>query len=133
MAHSIEARVPMLDHRLVELALSLSGDDLIENGVTKAVLRRALSDLLPTSVAARTDKLGFVTPLDHWFSSPGLAGFAREVFNSPATRNHGLVNADECLRLLDEVTRGTSRAFALWRALNVALWADIFLREAQRV
>jgi asparagine synthase (glutamine-hydrolysing) len=133
MAHSIEARVPMLDHRLVELALSLSGDDLIENGVTKTVLRRALSDLLPTSVASRVDKLGFVTPLDHWFSSPGLGQFAREVFNSPATRSGGLVNADECLRLLDEGTRGTSRAFALWRALNVALWADIFLREPQRV
>jgi len=133
MAHSIEARVPMLDHPLVELALSLSGDDLIENGVTKNVLRRALSDLLPTSVASRVDKLGFVTPLDHWFSSPGLSQFAREVFNSPATRNGGLVNADECLRLLDEVTRGTSRAFALWRALNLALWADVFLRETQRV
>ena len=133
MAHSIEARVPMLDHRLVELSFSLSGDDLIEDGVTKAVLRRALSDLLPTSVASRTDKLGFVTPLDHWWSSPGLGHFAREVFNSPATRGGGLVNADECLRLLDDVTRGPSGAFALWRALNVALWADIFLREPQRV
>ena len=132
MAHSIEARVPMLDHPLVELSFSLSGDDLIQSGVTKAVLRRALSDLLPPSVASRTDKLGFVTPLDHWWSS-GLGRFAREVFQSPTTRSRGLVNADECLRLLDNPARGNSGAFALWRALNVELWADVFLRETQLV
>ena len=132
MTHSIEARVPMLDHRLVELAFSLSGDDLIQSGVTKAVLRHALSDLLPTSVASRTDKLGFVTPLDHWWSS-GLGRFAREVFDSPTTRSRGLVDADECLRLLDNVERGNAGAFALWRALNVELWADVLLRETQRV
>src|SRR5207248_11248913 len=62
MAHAIEARVPLLDHRLVELALSLPGDELIRRGETKSVLRRALADLLPTQVRARRDKLGFVTP-----------------------------------------------------------------------
>ena len=132
MAHSIEARVPMLDHRLVELSFRLSGDDLIQSGVTKAVLRHALSDLLPPSVASRTDKLGFVTPLDQWWSS-GLGRFAREVFQSPSTRSRGLVNADECIRLLDNTARGNAGAFALWRALNVELWADVFLRETQLV
>ena len=80
MAHSIEARVPVLDHRLVELAFSLDGRNLIDHGITKAVFRRALDGLLPPKVAARTDKLGFVTPLDHWWSG-SLGGFARDVFS----------------------------------------------------
>src|SRR5207237_3087112 len=62
MAHSLEARVPFLDYRLVELLFSLEGGQLIERGRTKAVLRRALGDLLPPVVRDRVDKLGFVTP-----------------------------------------------------------------------
>src|SRR5207253_606053 len=62
MAHSLEARVPFLDYRLVELGFSLPGGELIGGGRTKDVLRRALGDLLPPVVRDRRDKLGFVTP-----------------------------------------------------------------------
>ena len=62
MAHSLEARVPFLDYRLVELLFSLRARDLISRGRTKDVLRRALADLLPPVVRDRVDKLGFVTP-----------------------------------------------------------------------
>ena len=53
MAHSLEARVPFLDYRLVELGFSLPGDELIRRGRTKDVLRRALADLLPPQVRER--------------------------------------------------------------------------------
>lgn len=128
MAHSIEARVPMLDHELVELALSLRGEDLIQDGMTKAVLRHALGDLLPHNVAARTDKIGFVTPLETWWSGD-LGEFAREVFSAPACRDRGLVDADECLGRLRDPGRS---GFELWRALNVELWAQAYLGPAQR-
>src|SRR5438045_264929 len=62
MAHSIEARVPFLDYRLVELCFSLPGGELVGGGQTKAVLRRALAGLLPPAVRERRDQLGFVTP-----------------------------------------------------------------------
>jgi asparagine synthase (glutamine-hydrolysing) len=130
MTHSIEARVPMLDHRLVELAFSLRGDDLIDHGVTKAVLRHALGDLLPETVAARTDKLGFVTPLAHWWAG-GLREFARDVFSSQASRERGLVDTAACLRRLDGSEPTKAEGFALWRALNVELWADAFLTPAR--
>src|SRR5207249_671941 len=67
MAHSLEARVPFLDFRLVELLFSLPGDELIRAGETKSILRRALGDLLPPSVRSRRDKLGFVTPTARFF------------------------------------------------------------------
>jgi asparagine synthase (glutamine-hydrolysing) len=128
MAHGIEARVPMLDHMLVELAFSLQGSDLIKNGVTKLAVRRGLSDLLPAEVAARTDKVGFVTPLSSWWRGD-LGAFAQEVFSSRACRDRGFVDVDECLRRLRDPG---SSGFELWRALNVELWAQAFLDSAQR-
>src|SRR5215204_5314383 len=58
MAHSIEARVPFLDHRLVEFALALGNDHKTVGADTKRVLRRAMKDVLPPPVLARRDKLG---------------------------------------------------------------------------
>ena len=59
MAHSIEARVPMLDHRVVEFAFMLPDDLKIRGVETKHVLREAMRGTLPESVRARTDKIGF--------------------------------------------------------------------------
>jgi len=62
MAHSIESRVPFLDHRLVELLFQFPDDLKINNGWTKFVLRQAMEGVLPKEIQWRTDKKGFVTP-----------------------------------------------------------------------
>jgi len=64
MAHSIEARVPYLDYRLVEFALSIPAEQKINGGLTKVVLREAMKDYLPPEVYNRRDKIGFSTPLE---------------------------------------------------------------------
>ena len=66
MAHSIEARLPFLDYRLVELMFSLEPRHLIHEGRAKVILRQALADLLPPRVLSRTDKVGFSTPEARW-------------------------------------------------------------------
>jgi asparagine synthase (glutamine-hydrolysing) len=71
MAHSIEARVPFADYRLVDYVFSLPGIYKIRHGWTKWLLRLAVADLLPPTIVWRTDKLGFATPLwaskqDEW-------------------------------------------------------------------
>jgi len=127
MAHSLEARVPLLDHRLVELAFSLPGGELIRRGETKSVLRRALADLLPPQVARRRDKLGFVTP-ESRFMQGALGDFAADVFASQSFRERGFVDAAAARRRLDRHRQGRLRAgMELWRALNVELWARRFL------
>jgi asparagine synthase (glutamine-hydrolysing) len=118
MAHSLEGRVPFLDHRLVELLYGLPATDLYDHGVTKRVLRRALSDLLPPEVRDRRDKLGFVTP-EQRFMRGALGRFARQVLDSPRTRDRGLLDVDAALRRLDKP--GTS--FDLWRCVSLELWA----------
>jgi asparagine synthase (glutamine-hydrolysing) len=123
MAHSLEARVPLLDHRLVELAFSLPGGELIRRGETKSVLRRALSDLLPPAVAMRRDKLGFVTP-EARFLRDALGDLAADVFASQSFRERGFVDAAAASRRLARHRRGDIRAgMELWRALNLELWA----------
>ncbi|MEW6542984.1 MAG: asparagine synthase (glutamine-hydrolyzing) [Nitrospirota bacterium] len=66
MAFSIEARVPFLDHRLVEWLAGLPPDCKVRDGVTKVVLREAMAGVLPETVRLRRDKMGFVTPEDRW-------------------------------------------------------------------
>lgn len=127
MAHSLEARVPLLDHRLVELAFSLPGDELIRNGETKSVLRRGLADLLPPAVASRRDKLGFVTP-EARFLRGALGGLAADTFSSQAFRERGFVDARAASRRLERHRRGEIRAgMEIWRVLNLELWARRFL------
>jgi len=127
MAHSLEARVPLLDHRLVQLAFSLSGRELIRRGETKYVLRQAMSDLLPPVVAARRDKLGFVTPERRFFRG-ALGELAVDVFSSQSFRQRGFVDAAAAIRRLGQHRRGERQAgMELWRALNLELWALHFL------
>ena len=127
MAHSLEARVPLLDHRLVELAFSLPGAELIRRGETKSVLRRALADLLPPTVAGRRDKLGFVTP-ESRFLRGALGNLAADVFASQSFRQRGFIDAEAATRRLRRHRAGDLRAgMELWRALNLELWARRFL------
>jgi asparagine synthase (glutamine-hydrolysing) len=127
MAHSLEARVPLLDHRLVELAFSLPGDELIRNGATKSVLRRALADMLPPEVASRRDKLGFVTP-EGRFMRGALGDLAADVFASSSFRARGFVDAKAASARLSSHRSGDQHAgMELWRALNLELWARRFL------
>jgi asparagine synthase (glutamine-hydrolysing) len=127
MTHSIEARVPFLDYRLVELLFSLEGSHLIERSRTKAILRRALHDLLPESVRERTDKLGFVTPEAAFFRG-ALGRLAADVFASQSFRERGFIDAAAASSRLERHRRGELNAgFELWRALNLELWARAFI------
>jgi asparagine synthase (glutamine-hydrolysing) len=127
MAHSLEARVPFLDYRLVELCFSLPGSELVGGGRTKAVLRRALGDLLPPLVRERRDKLGFVTPERLWLRSR-LGDLAADVFASRSFADRGFVDAAAARRRLERHrTGGVEAGMELWRALNLELWARAYL------
>ena len=127
MAHSLEARVPFLDHRLAELCFSLDARRLIDRGRTKAVLRDALADLLPEKVRERRDKLGFVTPEALWLRG-ALGDLAADVFSSRSFAERGWVDPAAARRRLERHRSGRLDAgMELWRALNLELWARTFL------
>jgi asparagine synthase (glutamine-hydrolysing) len=70
MAHSLEVRVPLLDHCLVEAVLRLPGDAHGKSVSPKPLLAAALGGLLPATVRERRDKQGFVFPFDRWMRGP---------------------------------------------------------------
>jgi asparagine synthase (glutamine-hydrolysing) len=126
MAHSLEGRVPFLDHRFVELMYGLPAEALIRDGAVKVALRDALSDLLPAPVRDRRDKVAFLTP-ETRFLQGALGSFAHDVFSAPATRSHAFVNQDEAVRRVAAVRSGRPVGLGLWRALSVELWARAYL------
>jgi asparagine synthase (glutamine-hydrolysing) len=126
MAHSIEARLPFLDYRLVELMFALEPHHLIHEGRAKVVLRHALADLLPRRVQSRTDKIGFATPEAQWLRGP-LGAFASDVLGDRRCRERGFIDANAAQTQLRRVRDGGASGLPLWRAVSLELWARAFL------
>jgi asparagine synthetase B (glutamine-hydrolysing) len=121
MAHSIESRVPFLDYRLIEFCFALPPEQKIRDGVTKFILRQAMTGILPEDVRMRQDKIGFSTPQEAWLRED-LAPWLREVFTSAEFRARPYFQHDAVLRLLDQPGAGASATTILWRCLAVELW-----------
>jgi hypothetical protein len=68
MAHSLEARVPLLDHRLVEYGISLPDHLKVNRGWSKFAIREAMRGVIPDGVRQRTSKLGFAAPDRRWLA-----------------------------------------------------------------
>jgi asparagine synthase (glutamine-hydrolysing) len=121
MAASIEARVPWLDHRVVEFAAGLPASLKVRSLGTKALLRHALRGDLPAATVRRP-KRAFLVPLRQW-----LVGELRELLHdtlrSGSARARGLFRPEAIGRLLEE--QGTGRhdhSRALWTLLCLELW-----------
>lgn len=126
MAHGIEARVPFLDHRLVEFSISLGDRHKIVHGDTKRVLRRAMADTLPPAVLNRRDKLGFATPEQTWFRGPLRSAVEAGVEDTLA-RFPDLLHADNTRRLVRQMLYGARPVdFTAWRIVNVGIWGRVF-------
>jgi asparagine synthase (glutamine-hydrolysing) len=126
MAHSIEARVPFLDHRLVEFALALGNDHKLVGADTKRVLRRAMHDVLPPAVRERRDKLGFATPEETWFRGP-LKPLICDGIEATLRRFPGLLDARATRALAGDMLGGRRPVdFTLWRIVNMGLWGERF-------
>lgn len=124
MAHSIEARVPFLDHPLVEFSLALGNDHKIVGGDTKRVLRRGMKGILPEAVRERRDKLGFATPEQIWFRGP-LRSLVEDGIEKTLARYPGLMNAKGVRALAKEMLDGQRPFdFTLWRIVNLGIWGE---------
>ncbi|MHC2252464.1 asparagine synthase (glutamine-hydrolyzing) [Bradyrhizobium embrapense] len=126
MAHGIEARVPFLDHNLVEFSIGLGESHKIVYGDTKRVLRRAMAGVLPLAVANRRDKLGFATPEQTWFRGPLRQAIEAGVEDT-LTRFPGLLHADNTRHLTQQMLAGDRPLdFTAWRIVNVGIWGRVF-------
>jgi asparagine synthase (glutamine-hydrolysing) len=123
MATSVEARVPFLDHHLVEYALSLPIDLKIKGASGKYILKRALETVLPADSLYRR-KRGFGAPISTWFRGASGETLSGLIMNS-SIRRRELFDYECVAKLLDEHSRGARDwSFHLWALLNVSLWYE---------
>ncbi len=120
MAFGIEARVPFLDVRLVEMAVRLPDRLRIDRGVTKMVLRHAMMGRLPEAIAKRRDKLGFAAPQHAWLAG-GLTELAALLRGGQIVAR-GWVNRTEIERILSTGLAGRRQTEQLWRLFITEAW-----------
>lgn len=122
MAHSLEARLPFMDYRLVEYCFALPPDEKIRGTTTKWLLRRSLRGIVPDAILDRKDKVGFATPFASWICGP-LREPLIDVFDSRRAREHGVFNVQVLKKVLDRHIKGRlDMSYYIWRWLTTELW-----------
>lgn len=120
MSVSLETRVPMLDHRVVEFASQLPMDLKLRNGTSKWVLREVLYRHVPRQLIERP-KMGFGIPLDHWLRGP-LRDWAEQLLSPAKLRQEGLRVEPIRHAWQEHVTGARNRQYALWTVLSYMAW-----------
>jgi asparagine synthase (glutamine-hydrolysing) len=126
MAHSIESRVPLLDHQVVMFAASLPSHMKLQGGERKRVLKRVAASVLPPEVLSRR-KQGFAVPLDTWFRS-SLKEFVVDTLQSRLARQRGYFQSQFVDRVLGEHLAGRrDHSLRLWQLVMFELWHRRYL------
>jgi asparagine synthase (glutamine-hydrolysing) len=129
MAFGLEAREPLLDHRLVEFAWTLPTDQKVRHGQGKWLLRQVLYRHVPRDLVDRP-KRGFAVPLADWLRGP-LRDWASDLLEPARLKRRGLVDAAAVSRAWAEHRRGQgNRAEDIWAVLMLEAWADRWLGPA---
>jgi len=124
MAFSIEARVPFLDHRLVEYLFELPPNMILRNGYTKYAYREAMKGVIPEEIRLRTDKRGFVMPDRELLN--GAQDFVKNIIDRlPASSSiYDVRRLKE--RILSAIGHEDLYRPIVWRVINAIIWQDRF-------
>ncbi len=122
MAHGLESRVPLLDHRLIELAATIPADIKFKDGDMKHIFKKATEPILPERITERKDKMGFPVPLSEW-----LQGDAREyvtdILSSDAAQGRDLIDN---AKVLEGMAGEEAYGRKIWGLLSLELWQRSF-------
>ncbi len=130
MAWSLEARVPLLDHTLVEFMASAPPDLKLRGLTSKYLLRQTVRDLLPAPLLAKR-KQGFSIPLGGWLRGP-LRGTLRDTLLGDRARRRGWLRPEVIERMINQhITGERDHANRLWALLALELWAREYVDRSQ--
>ena len=123
MAVALEARVPILDHRVVAFSWSLSNRHMIRDGQGKWILRQVLDRYVPRHLVERP-KMGFGVPIDGWLRGP-LKEWAADLLSRESLRRHDLIDPEPVARHWVEHLEGSRNwQYMLWDILMLQAWMD---------
>ncbi len=122
MAHGLESRVPLLDHRLVELAATIPADIKFKDGTMKHIFKRSVRSLVPDVIAERKDKMGFPVPLTEWLRGDARQ-FAIDTLSSKAAQGRAVIDNRKVLAGLEGESRFGRK---IWGLLCLELWQQTF-------
>jgi len=126
MAVSLEARVPFLDHELVEFAATIPTKHKIHDNILKHILKDTFKDVLPEAVITRR-KAGFLVPISIWFNGR-LGDYCRDILLSPTALSRGYYDKKVLERTLDQhFQKRQDFEREIWTLLNLELWHRVFI------
>ena len=126
MAHSLEARSPFLDHKVMEFAALLPPNLKLRGMETKFLLKDTLSDIVPQEILQRK-KMGFGVPLDVWFRND-LKEMAYDVLLDQKSIERGYFRKEYVLQMLDDhVSKRYDHSYRIWALLFLELWHRMFI------
>ncbi len=128
MAVSLESRVPLLDHRIVELATAIPPSVKFRGGANKHILRKAVRNIIPKAVLDRKDKIGFAVPLSEWLQS-GLRDFVQSILLSEKARSRHMYKSEEVEKA---IRRGSKFGRQIWGLLCLELWFREFIDDEHK-
>jgi asparagine synthase (glutamine-hydrolysing) len=125
MAHSLEARSPLLDHKLMEWAAAIPEEQRFHGSELKSLFKQAMEPYLPRDLLYRP-KMGFGVPVDMWLRTD-MRSFAYDTLLSTRARQRGLFNPEYVRGLLDRHMAGENRAYWIWALLMLELWFQMWI------
>lgn len=123
MAVSVESRVPLLDHRLVEFMATVPPEIKFANGNSKHLFKNTLKNVLPKEILERKDKMGFPVPLNQWFKNE-LKDFVADVLFSQRAKERGIYNIK---KIEDAYNKETQFGRISWGLLCLELWHRVYV------
>lgn len=126
MANSVEARAPFLDHKFMEIVAGIPSHLKLRGWVTKFILKKAFSDLLPEAILKRR-KMGFGVPVSRWLRKE-LKTYVAEILLDRRTMNRGYFRRDGIERLLKEHEQmHYDHSAKIWALLVLEIWFRVFM------
>jgi asparagine synthase (glutamine-hydrolysing) len=123
MAHGLESRVPLIDHRIIEFAANIPAHIKFKDGITKYLPKKIFKNTIPDSILDRKDKKGFPTPTNLWFKTT-LNDWVKDLLSDKRTLERGLYEKDDLLKLVDGSSQFNR---SLWGVINLELWHRRFI------
>ncbi|HZS48531.1 MAG TPA: asparagine synthase C-terminal domain-containing protein, partial [Blastocatellia bacterium] len=124
MAHALEVRVPLLDHKLVEYVIGLPDEHKRPNGIPKRLMVESLDGIIPDEVVSRP-KQGFTLPFDPWMRG-ALRDFCSELLSKSTTDERGIFRSDQITQMWNAFLSGSQDVSwsRLWVLVVLEDWME---------